>query len=536
MGVERGARSSCALGGRQGPATAVKSVGKPRVIGGTTGTLVHFLHSRVTTALPTETVPPRAIDGAPFDLERLLDEAADPLDLLHKHVNPALAGVLKTIGFDAKLTRGQGAYLFDESGRRYIDCLGGYAVFNVGRNHPVVNDAIRQAVAMDLPNLPGIGTFRLSGLLARELLAVAPGAGTPGALGKVFFASGGAEANDAAIKFARRATGRSRVVYCRRAYHGVTLGSLSVNGNAEFREGFGTLLPDTTEVPWNDVPALEAALTAGDVAAFIVEPIQGKGVHPPADDYFQRVAAACRAKGTLLILDEIQTGLGRTGRMWGCEHFGAGSPGPEGWMPDIMTVAKGLSGGQVPVSAVLLRDAVHARTFSSLAECSKIQTTFGMNDLAMVAGLATLHVLKHERLVEHTRDVGTHLMTGLRGMIGRHEMVREVRGKGLMVAIEFQRPERSTLRVGWDLLHKLDSSLFCQAIIMPLMSDHGIITQVAGHAMDVIKLIPPLVLSRADADEIVAGFETTVAACHRFPGPAWEVGKKLGSAALKRFG
>jgi len=179
---------------------------------------------------------------------------------------------------------------------------------------------------------------------------------------------------------------------------------------------------------------------------------------------------------------------------------------------------------------------VHARTFSSLAECSKIQTTFGMNDLAMVAALATLHVLRQERIPEHAAAVGEHLMAGLRSMMGRHEMVKEVRGKGLMIAIEFQRPERSTLRVGWDLLHKLDSSLFCQAIIMPLLSDHGIITQVAGHAMDVIKLIPPLVLSKAEADEIIAGFEETVAACHRFPGPAWEVGKKLGSAALRRFG
>lgn len=489
-----------------------------------------------------ETEPAR---GARFDLQRLLaEDAADPLDLLAQHVNPALTGVLKTIGFDAKLVRGEGACLFDDRGRRYIDCLGGYAVFNVGRNHPVVRDALRQALDADLPSLPGIGTFRLAGLLARELLAIAPGAPTATPerrLGKVFFASGGAEANDAAIKFARRATGRSRIIYCRRAYHGVTLGQMSVNGNHEFREGFGSLLPDTTEVPWNDLPALKSALSPGpgregEAAAFIVEPIQGKGVNLPGEAFLRDAARACREAGALLILDEIQTGLGRTGRMWGCEHFGAGSPGPDGWMPDILTTAKGLSGGMVPVSAVLMRDAVHARTFSSLAECSKIQTTFGMNDLAMVAALATLHVLREERIPQHAAAVGEHLMDGLRSMMGRHEMVKEVRGKGLMVAIEFQRPERSTLRVGWDLLHKLDSSLFCQAIIMPLLSDHGIITQVAGHAMDVIKLIPPLVLSKAEADEIIAGFEEAVAACHRFPGPAWEVGKKLGSAALRRFG
>ncbi len=471
----------------------------------------------------------------------MLEGALDDTIALHEaHINPAYAAVLRTIGFDQRWVRGEGAYLWDERGRRYIDCLGGYAVFNVGRNHPVVRDALEQAMRLDLPNLLGIGAFRISGLLARELLAICPGAGGGGRgsaseLKKVFFCSAGTEANEAALKFARAATGRSRIVHCTRSYHGLSTGALAVTANPEFRAGFGPLLPDTTEVPFNDAPALEHELKKGGVAAFIVEPMQGKGVNMPGPGYLREAARLCREHGAKLILDEIQTGLGRTGRWFACEHEGAGDTGPGGWMPDVITIAKGLSGGYVPVAAVLMTDSVHASVFNSMNNCSKIQTTFGQNDLAMVAGLATLHVLRHERIIDNARDVGEHLLAGLGRMVGRHEMVKDVRGKGLFIAVEFQRPRSVLLRPAWDALHALDPGLFCQAIIMPLMSDHGIISQVAGHRLDVIKLIPPLVLSRADADEIVAAFDTCVAACHRFPGPAWEVGKKLSGAALKRF-
>lgn len=466
-----------------------------------------------------------------FDLAGLLAQhERDALDLQEQYVNPAYAGVLRTIGFDARYARGQGAYLFDDKGRRYIDCLGGYAVFNVGRNHPIVRDALRQAMELDLPNLPGVGTFRTSGILAERLVRLAPGR----SLDTVFFANSGAEAMDAALKHARIATGRDAIVYCHRAYHGLTMGALSINGNHEFRDGFGTLLQGTREIPFNDLAALEKALAARDVAAFVVEPVQGKGVNIPAPDYLRRAQQLCKAHGTLLILDEIQTGIGRTGRMFACEHFGAGRA-PDNWEPDLLVLAKGLSGGYVPVSALLCSRAIHAKVFPSMNHCSKIQTTFGQNDLAMVAGLATLHVLEHERIIERAAEVGGYLLSQLRATLSRYAMVKDVRGMGLMIAIEFGRPDSAALRAGWDLLHKIDPSLFCQAIIMPLMADHRILAQVAGHRLDVIKLIPPLVLSREDADEIVRAFDATVAACHAFPGPAWEVSKKLGAAALRRF-
>lgn len=469
------------------------------------------------------------MSSVPFDLAAMIDaHHGEILDLHAQHVNPAYAKVLRTIGFDVQYVRGEGAYLFDAKGNRYIDCLGGYAVFALGRNHPGIRDALKQAMDLDMPSLPGVGTFRLSGLLAKELLEIAPGD-----FGKVYFASGGGEAIDAAIKMARIATGRTGLVYCKRSYHGLTVGALSITGNHEFRDGFGPLMPATTEIPFNDLAELERALSKRDIAAFVVEPIQGKGVNIPDANYLRRASELCRKFGTLMIADEIQVGLGRTGTWFCVEHFGAGPRDKGGlWQPDIVVVAKALSGGYCPVSAVISTDAVHQAVFSSMADCSKIQNTFSMSDLSMAAGLATLHYMREERILERTKSVGDRLMQGLRGMIGKHQMVRDVRGKGLMIAVEFARPDSLALRMGWDMLHKLDESLFCQAILMPLMSDHRILAQVAGHRLDVIKLIPPLVLSEQDADEIVAALDATVRACHSFPGPAWQVGKKLAAAAI----
>jgi ornithine--oxo-acid transaminase len=471
-----------------------------------------------------------AIDAPRFDLQALL--SAHPpqrsLELHERHINPAMAAVLKTIGFDVPFVRGQGAYLFDDQGQRYIDCLGGYAVFAAGRNHPVINDAIRQALDAQLANLPGIGIFRTAPILAQQLVALAPGnrQGAPGPLDTVFFASGGAEAVDAAIKFARMATGRQGVVYCTRAYHGLTIGALSVTGNHEFREGFGPLLNDTFEIPFNDPAALERALIDHKPAAFIVEPVQGKGVNIPDAGYLARASELCKAHGTLLIADEIQTGLGRTGRWFACEHFGL--------VPDILVVAKALSGGISPTSAVLMSRAIHTKTFDGMSKCSKIQNTFSMNEVSMIAGLAALHVLRHEQLVERSRDVGEYLLAQMRQRLSRHEMVKEVRGLGLMIALEFERPKSLTLRLAWDAVHKVDANLFCQSIILPLLSDHRVLAQVAGHRLNVIKLIPPLVLSRTDADAIVEALDTTIAAVHRTGGPAWII-PRLGAATLRRF-
>ncbi len=462
------------------------------------------------------------VDAMPaFDLSGLIAQADDHAPaLMREYVNPALAKVLRILGYDIRFTRGQGAYLWDDAGNRYLDCLGGYAVFNVGRNHPVVRDALKQAMEADLPNLIKMGVPRLSGLLASELVRLAP----PG-LERVFFCNSGAEGVETAIKYARAATGRKRILYCAKGFHGLSLGALSVNGAPEFREGFGELLAGCEMIPFNDPSALERELAGGDVAAFIVETIQGKGVNIPHDDYLPAASALCRKHGALLAIDEVQTGFGRTGRMFACEHWNIG--------PDILITAKGLSGGYVPVGAVLSRKWIHNKVFSSLDRCVVHSTTFGGNDLAMAAGLATLHVLREEKLVENAAAMGDRFLEGMRPLVEKHDMLKAVRGRGLMLAIEFGPPRGLALKAGWSLIHRMDQSLFCQAVLIPLLKDHHILAQVAGHHMDVIKFIPPLTVTADDIDHLVQSLDTVIAACHRFPGPAWEIGKRLGAQAMK---
>lgn len=462
-----------------------------------------------------------------LDLKAMLaGDAGRSLELIAEHINPQFAKVLRIIGFDIKYTHGRGQYLYDEKGNRYIDCLAGYGTFACGRNHPVIRDALKQAMDLDLPNLPKMGAYRLSGLLAKELISVAP----PG-LDTVFFTNCGALGIETAIKYCRAATGRPRIVYCKKGFHGLSNGALSVNGNHEFREGFGPLDPNMTAIPHNDLAALEAELAKGDVAGFIVEPIQGKGVNMPSDHYLPGVVEICKKHGTVYVDDEVQTGYGRTGKMWACQH----------WLkpdvsPDIMVTAKALSGGYVPAGAVLSKRWIHNKVFSSLDRCVVHSTTFGQNDLAMAAGLATLHVLREEKIVENAARVGDILMKRLSAMVGKYELVKEVRGKGLMIAIEFGTPHSLLLKTQWHLIHKMDPSLFPQAILIPLLTDHRILAQTAGHHLDVIKLLPCLTLTETDANEIADAFEKVVASCSRMSGPMWEVGKRLAANQIKRSG
>jgi len=456
-----------------------------------------------------------------LDLKALLTDERGHLALLsEERINPALCKALKVIGYNKQYVRGKGAYLFDEAGNRYVDCLSGFGTFACGRNHPAISESLKQAMDLDLPNLVAMGVASLSGLLARELIQLAPGQ-----LDMVFFTNSGTEGVETSIKYARAATGKSRIIHCKRSFHGLSLGSLSVNGNDEFKEGFGPMLEPVTAVPFNDLAALERELARGDVAGFIVEPIQGKGVFVPIDGYLPEAAALCRKHKAIFIADEVQTGLGRTGKMFACEHWGV--------EPDILIVAKALSGGYMPVGAVLSKRWIHEKVFSRLDRCFVHSSTFTENDLAMAAGLATLTVLKEETLVENSAAMGNRLAEKLRSVGSQYEMFSEVRGRGLMLGIEFKQPTSLTLKMGWNLLHSLDASLFCQAMLIPLLTEHRVLAQVAGHHLDVIKLLPSLVINEDDVDYLVGAFDQVMAACHRFPGPVWEVGKRLAGAQLR---
>jgi ornithine--oxo-acid transaminase len=434
-----------------------------------------------------------------------------------RHLNGQLVRVLQAIGYDVGFCRGEGPYLFDRSGARYLDLLGGWGVFALGRNHPGVRDALKAVLESDLPNLVQMDVSPLAGVLAERLLQRAPH------LDKVFFANSGAETVEAAIKFARQATGRTAIVHCSNAFHGLTYGALSLTPDENFRKGFGPLLPDCIEVPFDDLDRLEEALRARPVAAFIVEPIQGKGVNVPSDDYMSGAAAICRKHGTLFVADEIQCGLGRTGRFFAFEHWQA--------LPDMVLMAKSLSGGHVPVGAVLARKWIFDRVFDRMDRAVVHGSTFAKNDLAMAAGLATLDAIDDERLLACASSRGERLLSAFNDMARRHEFVRSVRGKGLMIGIEFGAPRSLKLRATWSMVESASRGLFCQLIAIPLFRDHKILIQVAGHASHTIKLLPPLTISDADCEWIERAFEAVFADCHR-ASAVWSLAKSLAEHAL----
>src|SRR5580658_5367448 len=332
-----------------------------------------------------------------FDLPSLLTaRRGEGYDLHARYLNPQLPRTLHAIGFDKVYERAQGAYLYDRDGDRYADFLAGFGVFAVGRNHPVVRKALHDVLDGELADLVQFDCALLPGLLAERLLAKAPG------LDRAYFCNSGTEAVETALKFARYATGKRRILYCDHAFHGLTLGSLSVNGSPEFRRGFDPLLPDG-HIALGDLDALARELRQGDVAALLVEPIQGKGVHVSPPGFLAAAADLLHEHGAVLICDEIQTGLGRTGRFFAYQH--------EDVQPDIVTAGKALSGGYIAVGVTLAKDWIFQKVYSSMDRPFVHDSTFGHNAMAMTAGLATLAVIEDEHLVENAERAGAALMS-----------------------------------------------------------------------------------------------------------------------------
>jgi ornithine--oxo-acid transaminase len=424
-----------------------------------------------------------------MDLQALNAEVAELLELRRseamelnqRYLNPQLGRVIQTLGFDREWASGRGSHLIDSEGHEYLDLLAGYGVFSLGRNHPYVKAQLQGVLEADTPSMPQLGVTTLAGVLAEELIAR-----TPASLQSVVLTSSGTEAVEASIKLARAATRRPRLVYCERGFHGLTLGSLSANGNEEFRERFGPLLPGCQSVPFGDERALERELAARDVAAFIIEPIQGKGVFLPPVGYLQAVQDLCRRTGTLLIADEVQTGLGRTGKFLAIDHWGI--------EPDLVTISKALSGGYVPVGAVIATRKVFKGTFDTMERSVVHGSTFGGGDLAAAAGVATLQALDREQLVERAERMGRLLMELTRPLQERFQIVQEVRGLGLMWAIELGPPSGRAARTVWDAIERRQPGLFAQMVTVPLFRRHRILTQVAGHHMNVVKVLAPLVI------------------------------------------
>ncbi len=458
----------------------------------------------------------------PFDLAQLQATHKGAAQLLHRqHVNPKWMQALKLIGFDHEYVRAESQYLWDDKGNRYLDMIGGYAVCNVGRNHPVIRKALTDFLASGTPSMVQFDAPILAGLLARQLK------GRVGRdLDRVFFTNSGTEGIETAIKFSRCATGRPTMLYETGAFHGLSTGALAMNGCESFRKGFEPHPDHFQSVRFNDLSSLECELAKGNVAGFVVEPIQGKGVNVHSYGFLAEASSLCHRYGALFIVDEVQTGIGRTGSFLAIDQEGAVEP-------DMVILSKGLSGGYVPVGAVMTRTSVWEKVFSRLDRAIVHSSTFHMGGLAMVAGLATLSVYEDERLAERATQTGALLRNGLEAMMPRFEFIRAIRQRGLMIGIEFAKPTSLTLRMAWRMIHALDDNLFTQAISIPLMQDHRILSQVAGHGIPVLKLTPPLTITPDDVTDFLSAFERTMIGLHRFPGPAWDALRRIAVNSIR---
>jgi len=444
------------------------------------------------------------VNATPGIGELLARRTGEEMALNDRYLNPQMGRILRTLGFDRTWVSGDRAYLIDSNGERYLDLISGYGVFALGRNHPDVVASARELLAANTANLPQLGVTLLTGVLAEQLLARAPRS-----VAAMVPANSGTEAVEAAMKIARAATARPRLLYADHAFHGLTLGSLSLNGNEEFRSGFGPLLPGCERVPFGDSDALERELAHGDVAALIIEPVQGKGVNIPPDGYLAAAQQLCRDAGTLFVCDEVQTGLGRTGRFLALEHWDL--------EPDMICLSKALSGGFVPTGAVLVSRAAFDRVFDGMERAVRHGSTFGGNDLAAAVALATLRVIDRDGVVANAGRMGALLLELTRPLVDRHEVVVDVRGLGLMWAIEFGPPAAGAGRSLFQAIERRQPGLFSQLITVPLFHEHRVLCQVAGHRMNVVKALPSLLIEEAEVRRFAEALSEVIAEAERVP-------------------
>jgi ornithine--oxo-acid transaminase len=448
--------------------------------------------------------------------------ATESLSLAARHIDQSFVDVLRILGFDKSYATARGSYVYDTDGHAYLDMHTGEGFASLGHSHPEVRAVLHEALDAELVDGVQIHYSVLAGILAEELAAR-----LPDGLDAIFFASSGAEAVDSAMKFARAATGRPRFISCESSFHGVALGPLSLVGDEFFKEKFGPLLPGCALVPFGNLDRLEAELRSKDVAAFIVEPIQGREVTLPPEGYLKAAQELCRRYGTMFVIDEIQTGLGRTGAWFALDH--------DGLEPDFVLIGKALSGGYMPVSAMATRRAIYQRAVGTLERSYVHQSTYGRNRLSMAAGIATLRVIDRDGLVEHAAEVGAFLADGIRELQNRHELIGEVRAAGLMIGIELQAPRSRKGALGVRLMRMASEGLFPQLLVIPLHRDHRVITMAAGKN-DVIKLLPPLTLSREEAQSFLDALDAVLTDCETGTGNNWGVVRDIATATLKRGG
>lgn len=414
----------------------------------------------------------------------------------HKsYLNAGLATMLGLLDFDKQFVKAEGVCVWDSKGNKYLDFLGAYGALNTGHNHPRILEALNRV--KEMPNLLQASLGTMAGALAKNLALI-----TPGSLQRSFLCNSGAEAVEGALKLARAATGRQKLIYCDGSFHGKTLGALAVTGRGKYQKIFQPLVPGCVSVPYGDLGALESELKKEETAAFIIEPVQGEGgIIIPPPGYLSEVRNACSKYGALLIVDEIQTGLGRTGRLFACQH--------DDVVPDIMTLAKSLGGGIMPAGAYITTDEIWKKAYGGMDKALLHTSTFGGNTWAAAAGIAALEVILEENLPEKARETGEYLINGLRRLKEKYPLIKDVRGRGLMVGIEFNQPGGLASKVSFGLAGKLSEEYLGSLVAGELMNKHRIITAYTLNNPNVIRLEPPLSVSRDQIDIVLQALEDT---------------------------
>ncbi len=407
------------------------------------------------------------------------------------HVNPQWVRLLDLLEMNVTYERCEGVELFTSDGRCILDFLSGFCVYNAGHNHPAIIAALKDELDKKGPVMLQSHIPELAGLAAKRLCDL-----SGGQLTRVVFCNSGSEGIETVIKFSRACTKRSGLLYCHGAFHGLTCGALSLMGDPLWKNDFGPMLPGAEAIPFNDLKELEKKLATRKFAAFILEAIQAEaGIRLPAGNYLQEVQRLCRRYGTLFVLDEVQTGVWRTGPFLAAHHYGI--------QPDMVVLAKALSGGLVPVGAVLMSDKISDSVFSSIKKANIHDSTFSENALSMRVVLATLDVLEEERWGERSFALAVNLRDQLSAALAPYEMFKAVRGIGMFTGIEWQAPKHMRRRVPFETLKHIHPAIFGQLLIMQLFREKGIITQICGNDFMVLKVVPPLITTSSQIDYFV---------------------------------
>jgi len=411
-----------------------------------------------------------------------------------EYLNSSLSNLLSFLKFPRKYTKASGCHLWDDEGKEYLDFLGGFGSLNIGHNHPRILEAIEKV--KNLPNLLQTSLNPMAGALAHNLAQI-----TPGKLQRSFFCNSGAEAVEGALKLARISTGKTKILSAENSFHGKTLGALSATGKNKYQEPFRPLVPDFIHFPFGNIDELENLLKNRDVAAVILEPIQGEGgIIIPPDGYLTNVRDLCNTYNALLILDEIQTGLGRTGKMFACEY--------EGVEPDIMCLAKSLGGGIFPIGAYISSDTVWQNGYKELEQAALHSSTFGGNTLACAAGIAAIEVIIEEGLVKNASDLGEYLISELKVRLKEYGVVKDIRGRGLFIGIEFNQPKQ--VRNNNGIFARILNEYYGAMVAGELLNKHNIITAYTLNNPNVIRLEPPLTITQCEIDALIKALDKVV--------------------------